>query len=155
MAAEKVTKPAEQSASEPVYKERVEKNIFYFEMSNPAKRNALSAKLLNFLEAAANKINNHDQITAMVIYSSSESAFCAGADLKERLTMTEEQARDTVNRTRRIFNQISKIRIPTFSLIDGYCFGGGLELALATDFRIATKQAKLQQPETRLAIIPG
>ena len=69
--------------------------------------------------------------------------------------MSPEETQELVLSFRETFHKISKIEIPTFALIDGYALGGGLELALNCDFRIATKTTILGLPETSLAIIPG
>ena len=69
--------------------------------------------------------------------------------------MTEDETEEFVLRLRSTFNRVHMISVPTFALIDGYCLGGGLELALNCDFRIATKSSLLGLPETSLAIIPG
>lgn len=69
--------------------------------------------------------------------------------------MTTEETQDLVQSFRETFHKISKIEVPTFALIDGYALGGGLELALNCDFRIATKTTVLGLPETSLGIIPG
>lgn len=135
--------------------EKMENKVFHLILNNIDSRNALSTALLNHLEAAANRANNHDEIRALVMYSCSPKAFCAGADLKQRRTMTPSEVIETVNRTRKIFNLFSKVSVPTFALIDGHCLGGGLELALAADFRIATKKASMGVPEVGLGIIPG
>jgi len=69
--------------------------------------------------------------------------------------MTTDETNALVKSFRETFHNISRIEIPTFALIDGYALGGGLELALNCDFRIATKDAVVGLPETSLAIIPG
>jgi enoyl-CoA hydratase/carnithine racemase len=69
--------------------------------------------------------------------------------------MTEEETNELVGSFRETFNNISKIEVPTFALIDGFALGGGLELSLNCDFRIATKDSIVGLPETSLAIIPG
>ena len=69
--------------------------------------------------------------------------------------MTVEETQDLVQSFRDTFHKISKVEVPTFALIDGYALGGGLELALNCDFRIATKSTILGLPETSLGIIPG
>lgn len=81
--------------------------------------------------------------------------FCAGADLKERKGMTQEQATNFVKKLRRVFNEFSHLQCPTISLIDGPALGGGLELALSSDIRVATQNSIIGLPETGLAIIPG
>lgn len=69
--------------------------------------------------------------------------------------MSEDATEEFVARLRSTFNRIHNIPVPTFALIDGYCLGGGMEMALNCDFRIATKTSILGLPETSLAIIPG
>lgn len=135
--------------------EKIENDVFHFVFDNTKIRNAISNDLLNFIEAAANRCHAHDQIKAMVIYASSPIAFSSGANLKERRAMTLDEALEAQNSVRRVFNLLSKVPVPTFSLIDGHCIGEGLEIALATDFRIVAKSAKLSFPEIRLGLIPG
>ena len=69
--------------------------------------------------------------------------------------MNSEETAQLVSTFRETFYKISKVEVPTFALLDGYALGGGLELALNCDFRIATKTTLLGLPETSLAIIPG
>lgn len=91
----------------------------------------------------------------VVVRSSVDGIFCAGADLKERLSMTPDQVGDFVSGIRRTFSQVEGIPVPTIAAIDGAALGGGLELALACDLRTAGARAKMGLPETKLAIIPG
>jgi enoyl-CoA hydratase/carnithine racemase len=79
--------------------------------------------------------------------------FAAGADIKDMVDCTEEQAKSfSFSKT---FQKISNLKIPTIAAIDGYALGGGLELALTCDFRIATRGAKMGFPEINLGIMPG
>ena len=81
--------------------------------------------------------------------------FCAGADLKERKDMQPEEVRAFLRKLKSTFLLFENLSCPTISVIDGACLGGGLELALCSDLRLATKTATLGLPETSLAIIPG
>jgi len=81
--------------------------------------------------------------------------FCAGADLKERKSMSEDQAKEFVRELRATFTMLEQMPCPTISVIDGPALGGGCELALCTDIRVSTKDALFGLPETGLAIIPG
>jgi methylglutaconyl-CoA hydratase len=81
--------------------------------------------------------------------------FCAGADLKERKTMDQEEVKTFVRKLRSTFTMLETMECPTISIVDGPALGGGCELALCTDLRVATAQAILGLPETGLAIIPG
>jgi len=81
--------------------------------------------------------------------------FCAGADLKERKGMSEEQAREFVRELRATFTMLEQMECPTIAVVDGPALGGGTELALCTDIRVCTREAIFGLPETGLAIIPG
>ena len=81
--------------------------------------------------------------------------FCAGADLKERKGMTHPEVLLFLNHMNRTFNAFEALPCPTISIIDGAALGGGLELSLCSDIRIATSNAMLGLTETSLAIIPG
>lgn len=96
------------------------------ELDNPKKKNALSVDLLSQLDSAIQEINRQPHLRAVVLKSSTEGHFCAGADLKERLDKTEDQIEYIVNNLRRIFNDLRHIHCPVFCLIDGPALGGGL-----------------------------
>ena len=81
--------------------------------------------------------------------------FCAGADLKERKTMNEEEVKVFVRKLRATFSMFEQMECPTISVVDGAAMGGGCELAVCSDIRVATQQAIFGLPETGLAIIPG
>ena len=131
------------------------KNSYSIKLNEPKTRNALSKNLLSELEKTISKIKKNPKTKSVFISSSSPNFFCTGANLKERLTMTNPEIIEFVKKLRKTFHSISKLEIPTFALIDGHCLGGGLELALSCDFRIITKNSYLGLPETKLAIIPG
>ena len=81
--------------------------------------------------------------------------FCAGADLKERAKMAEHEVGPFVSRARAAIMELHNLPMPTIAALDGHALGGGLEMALSCDFRIAADNAKVGLTETRLAIIPG
>ena len=81
--------------------------------------------------------------------------FCAGADLKERAKMQQEEVGPFVSRTRKLFDELARLPVPVIAAMDGVALGGGLEMALACDIRIASSSAKIGLVETKLAIIPG
>ena len=81
--------------------------------------------------------------------------FCAGADLKERKSMSDQEVKDFLTKMRKTFTMFSEMSCPTISVVDGPALGGGCELSLCSDMRISTKQAIFGLPETGLAIIPG
>ncbi len=127
-------------------------------LSRASRKNALGRTLLAELRQSiefCRTSGSTGAVRAVVISSAVDGTFCAGADLKERKEMTPEEARAFVDSLRAAFCEIEDLAIPSISAIEGHALGGGLELALATDIRIAGSKALLGVPETSLAIIPG
>lgn len=118
-------------------------------------KNAFSTGMIESFEKAVLSVKNDSDIRVLVVHSTVEKVFCAGADLKERLSMPEDQVAPFVSRLRNAFDSLAQLPIPTIASIDGVALGGGLELALACDIRVASAKATLGLPETNLAIIPG
>ena len=117
--------------------------------------NALSLKLLDKLNKIAREIEKNDSIRCVIITGAGNKAFCAGADLKERRGMTEDEVIKTVTYIGETILNIEKLQVPVIAAINGVAFGGGLELALACDIRLAANHVKMGLTETSLAIIPG
>lgn len=124
-------------------------------LNRPESRNALSLALLDAMMASIDAIAADPEARVAVITGVDAASFCAGADLKERRTMTEDQVRQTVAQIRRVVEAVAALPIPVVAAIRGVALGGGLELALACDVRFAAEDALLGLVETRLAIIPG
>mmetsp|Transcript_17598 Transcript_17598/g.31788 ORF Transcript_17598/g.31788 Transcript_17598/m.31788 type:complete len:234 (+) Transcript_17598:68-769(+) len=122
---------------------------------NRPKANAMGRIMLQELSDTLNTLENDDETRCVVVTSSSQKVFSAGADLKERATMTMEEASDFVTCLRNAMNRFSRLPMPTVAAVEGVAVGGGLELALAADLRIAGSNATFGLPETSLAIIPG
>ena len=95
------------------------------------------------------------EVKAVVLRGEGNEAFSAGADLKERMEMSETQVLSRIEQYRRVFHAIDTLSKPVLAAVSGYALGGGFELALACDFRIATRTAQFGMPEVGLAIIPG
>jgi enoyl-CoA hydratase/carnithine racemase len=130
-------------------------SIAVLTLNRPEAMNALSKGLLDELNEYVRKINADNSLRCTIITGSGEKAFCAGADLKERKGMTEEQVIEAVHYIGSSARNIENMKMPVIAAINGAAFGGGLELALACDMRIAADHAKLGLTETSLAIIPG
>lgn len=131
------------------------KNILGLYLNNAKKKNALSSGLIESLNNQIDNINKNLDYRAVLLLSSQPGYFCAGADLKERETMTSDQVFNFVNLLRTTFHNFSTLKIPTICGIDGYALGGGLELALSCDIRVATKSSVIGLSEVSLGIIPG
>ena len=116
--------------------------------------NALNVEIQEALREAAREVTERRDISAAIVYGG-EKVFAAGADIKEMETMTYT---DMVFHSRRLqsaFAAVARIPKPTVAAITGYALGGGCELALTCDFRVAARNAKLGQPEILLGVIPG
>lgn len=125
-------------------------------LNRPKSANALGLTLIQQLKEISSFLRANDQQRCCIICSSSEKVFCAGADLKERASLKEtSEVVECVDRLRQTFEDIAQLPMPTLSVIEGAAFGGGLELALATDMRIASTNATFGLVETSLSIIPG
>lgn len=124
-------------------------------LARPDARNALNLSLLQSLKAELEAIAQSSKLRVLVITGEGDKAFCAGADLKERRSMDLEQTRTFVSLISAVFRQIEALEIPSIAVMNGVAFGGGLELALACDFRVAIKSAKMGLTECALGIIPG
>ncbi|ETI29607.1 hypothetical protein G647_02060 [Cladophialophora carrionii CBS 160.54] len=133
-------------------------NIRILLLDRPEARNALSRRLVTDLKHHVEDIQAEGgagSTRALIIASNTDKAFCAGADLRERKGMTQEETRQFLTDLRNTFTNLSKLPIPTISAISSVALGGGLELALCTTFRVFGSSAIVGQPETKLAIIPG
>lgn len=117
--------------------------------------NALSRAVVRELGRLAREAALDRELRAVILTGAGDKAFCAGADLKERQGMDEEDVRDFLPLYRASFGAIDRLPVPVIAALDGVAFGGGLELALACDFRVAARHAKLGLTETSLGIIPG
>jgi enoyl-CoA hydratase/carnithine racemase len=116
-----------------------------------AKLNALSTELERALAAALDEIAP----SRAVVITGGERAFSAGADLAELSDRSPEAVMAYYRDTGRVYERVAALELPTVSAISGYCLGGGLELALATDFRIADPSAVFGFPEVGLGILPS
>lgn len=124
-------------------------------LDRPEVMNALSFPTLGRLGEIVAELAEDRDVRAVLITGSGEKAFCAGADLKERVDFDEQQTRAFVARIGDTFSAVAALPQPTIAVINGVAYGGGLELALACDLRIAASHAKMGLTETSLAIIPG
>ncbi|WP_281975532.1 enoyl-CoA hydratase [Halobacillus litoralis] len=135
--------------------EEVEPHVYLLMLKRPEAANALSIRMLDDLAEKAEEIKRRPEIRVVLITGEGNKAFCAGADLKERSTMSDDEVIQTVRKIGDTIRLIEEIPVPTIGLLNGVAFGGGLELALACDLRIMSTSAKVGMTETSLAIIPG
>ena len=123
-------------------------------LDRPAALNALSFALLRDLAAAFDGVVASDA-RSLLIMGAGDRAFCAGADITELRGRSQAAIREGAASGQMIFAKLDALPIPSIALVNGYAFGGGLELALACTFRIAAPNARLGLPEIKLGLIPG
>lgn len=124
-------------------------------LNRPAVRNSLGKGLVAQLNEALATIRQNDKLRVLILRSLVPKVFCVGADLRERQKMQSSEVSPFVSSVRSLINDMDTMPTPVISAIDGFALGGGLELALATDIRVASAEAKMGLVETKLAIIPG
>lgn len=123
-------------------------------LNRPDALNALSFPLIRDLGKALDEVAA-SRARALLITGAGAKAFCAGADIKELTGRSLTEQKRGAELGQATFAKLDKLPMPSVAVINGYAFGGGLELALACTFRIATKNAKLGFPEIKLGLIPG
>jgi enoyl-CoA hydratase len=123
--------------------------------NRPDAANCLNRAALDDFAAAIAAVRDDAEVRAVVLTGAGEKAFCAGADLKERGGMTDEQVREFISTIRDTLTSLQNLPQPVVAAINGGAFGGGCEAALAADIRVMAETASIGLTETSLAIIPG
>lgn len=129
-------------------------NVVTLTLSRPEAMNAMNGALIDALRSEVEKVCVRRDVRVLMI-AGGPKAFSAGADLKERAGMTPEQTRSFLRKIRGIMDIVERVPQPTIAVLEGVAFGGGCELALSCDIRVAGRGAKLGLTETSLGIIPG
>lgn len=129
--------------------------IAYVTLNRPEMLNAFNFEMLEQLRKVVESIQIHPDIRIVIISGAGDKAFSVGADLKERKSLPDVLVKRNLNRFGEVFTLIEQLPQPTICVLNGYAFGGGMELALACDFRIAADHVLLGLTETGLGIIPG
>jgi enoyl-CoA hydratase len=133
-----------------------EKGIATIYINRPEKLNALNKATIRELHETLKLVDKNPDVRVIVITGSGQKAFVAGADIAEFAHFTaEEGAQLAAKGQQLLFDFIEKLKTPVIAAINGFALGGGLELAMACHFRIASDNAKMGLPETSLGIIPG
>ena len=123
-------------------------------LNRPAERNPLSAHTLDELERAFSSFVTRPEVSAVVITGSGD-VFASGANIRELQHLTPDKALDFSRRGQRLFQLIEDARLPTVAAVNGFCLGGGLDLALACRARCASASAVFAHPGARLGVITG
>ncbi|GAQ08089.1 methylglutaconyl-CoA hydratase, mitochondrial [Aspergillus lentulus] len=132
--------------------------IKIIQLHRPDAKNAISWQMLRELSSEIEEIHHEshpNKTRALIISSTVDGVFCAGADLKERKQMTPSETKSFLTSLRAVFSRLAALPIPSIACVSGKALGGGLELALCCHLRVFAADAVVALPETRLAIIPG
>ncbi|CAI5448592.1 unnamed protein product [Caenorhabditis angaria] len=132
-----------------------DQGITLIQMNRAPQKNALGKVFMTQFRQILDEIKFDNSTRVVILKSNVAGTFCTGADLKERKEMHVDEVPKFVDSLRNAFTDIEKLPQPVIAAIDGYALGGGLELALACDIRVATKSSKMGLVETKWALIPG
>ena len=135
----------------------VHEGVLTLTVNRPEALNCFNMPLLKLFGEAIAEAAFNPEVKVIVITGSTEgkNAFSTGADLKERAGMSQDEVRLYIQTIRNVFSSVEELPKPVIAAVNGYAFGGGLELALACDIRLASSNAVVGLTETSLAIIPG
>lgn len=133
----------------------VENEIAVLTIDRPKALNALNTETLEELDVVLSEIEARDDIKVVILTGGGEKAFVAGADISEMVNFTAAQARAFGMKASSPFFKLTNMRQVTIAAVNGFALGGGCEIAMACDIRIASENAKFAQPECGLGIIPG
>ena len=140
--------------SEPIRVETQE-GIRTLTVDRPEKLNALNAAVLEALDARLLEAQNETNLRCVIVTGAGDKAFIAGADIGELARLTPLDGREHALRGQAVLDRIENLPFPSIAAINGFAYGGGLELALACTLRVASENAKMGLPETSLGILPG
>jgi len=128
--------------------------VAILKINRPDKLNALNSQVHEEGVSALDELRNDDEVRVLVITGAGEKSFIAGADISEFADRTPVTQRNTFH-GRTLFNVIDSFPKPVIAMVNGFCLGGGNELALACDLRVCSPNAKFSQPEINLGLMPG
>lgn len=124
-------------------------------LDRQASLNALSFSILQEIGQALDEVADMSDVRALLITGAGAKAFCAGADIKELRNRSMADQRRGAELGQAVFSKLDRLPVASIALVNGYAFGGGLELALAASFRLCTPNAAFSLPEVKLGLIPG
>ncbi|MFQ6040224.1 MAG: enoyl-CoA hydratase/isomerase family protein [Candidatus Poribacteria bacterium] len=129
--------------------------IITIQLNHPNVLNAVDREMLDALDAEITRLHRDESVRAVVLTGSGERAFCVGADLKHLATFDTTDIRQWVMDGNRVLNRLASLPVPVIAAINGYAIGGGLEITLACDLRIASDDSSFGLPEITHGWFPG
>ncbi|MCI7239282.1 MAG: enoyl-CoA hydratase-related protein [Anaerococcus sp.] len=123
-------------------------------IARPEALNALNSQVLDELDKAIDEVSANKELRVLIVTGEGRS-FVAGADIKEMATLSPIEGKEFGKKGLGVFRKLEKLEIPTIAAVNGFALGGGCELAMSCDFRIANEKATFGQPEVGLGILPG
>ena len=133
----------------------VEGHIAILTLNRPEAMNAMGHDLARDLEAALDRLEAAHEVRAVVATGAGDRAFSVGGDIKERGAMSLDERWEHALRLGRCFHRLEALPVPVIAAINGFCFGGGMEMAVACDLRIASERAEVGFLEVKLGVFPG
>jgi enoyl-CoA hydratase/3-hydroxyacyl-CoA dehydrogenase len=132
-----------------------EEGVGWLTLNRPHRLNTLTSEMIDEMSSALNDFEADKEIKCIVITGTGEKAFSAGADVTAFTGVTPATAVEASSKGQALYTRLERIGKPVIASLNGYALGGGLEMASACDFRIASEDAQLGQPEINLGLIPG
>lgn len=124
-------------------------------VDNPKTRNALSVPIVEYIDTLIDEVAADKEIHCLIITGGGEKSFIAGADISGLVKMSPEESRYSIEVGHKLFSKIETLDIPVVAAVNGYCLGGGLEIAMCCDIRVCSANAKFGLPEINIGMIPG
>jgi len=133
----------------------IRKDLAWITINRPEKLNAINREVMKDLLSALDEIEEETGVRVLLITGSGDRAFSTGADVSDFLELDREEIYRFAELGQKVFDRIESSEKPSIAVINGYALGGGMELALSCDIRVASERAKLGFPEVNLGLIPG
>jgi enoyl-CoA hydratase len=135
---------------------KIESQFAMITLNRPEKLNALDPEMLSTLEQITGQVDQNRSVRVVIITGAGDRGFCVGADINAWAALSPIQMwSEWIRNGHRVFDRLAHLRQPVICALNGYTFGGGLELALTADIRLAAEHIELAMPEVKLGTVPG
>jgi enoyl-CoA hydratase/3-hydroxyacyl-CoA dehydrogenase len=133
----------------------VDEHVGHIELDRPQRMNTITPRMLDELDAAIDEFEADDDVRAVLLEGTGDRAFSAGFDAASAAPESPLDAAEMSRKGQQVFGRLEEVGMPVVAAVDGYCLGGGMELATVADMRVASEGAQFGQPEHNLGLIPG